>query len=357
MSSNGHGAKISEIAESAGSMDEASTLCGLDLSKPELFSKLLEQRSVFPPQTEQGDVLQFPSLSVAQLKDTSTGFTLPPVKLGPQTDLAGHPGYNKQTTIEYTIHFSLPSDAQKRLSNIVNLLLTEAFRNNDKDLQKHIAEAYEQTPENEYDMALRIFLSKARLPWQDDGSVLIKERTTVKESRPVSICSAEGVDHSGRLKVLPGSVVRPYVRIVTWAINGIYGASMKLSDKGLMVYRCEGPPVSRQHFLPGDFYLCVRPDETLEIRDACGAPMRIKFPLNIRSDTSLFIDDTMRDDIHAMEEKIQCPASCVSTSVEGKPFITFGDSLPAASAFYVCRPTVVMNKSWRTLRWEVVMDN
>lgn len=335
-------------------MDEASRLSGLDLAKPETFSKILEQRRSFEPETEQGDVLQLPPLSVAQLEHTRTGFSLPPVKLGRETELVGHPGYDPSKTIEYTVHFQLPPEAHNRLVKLVNLVLSEAFRNNDKDLSKFIGEAYEQSPSDDYEMALSIFLSKARVPWRDDNSILIKERTTRKDPRPVSVCSAEGVDHSGFLQITSGSVVRIHVRIVTWGFNGVYGASLKLNHRGIMLYRLEGEPVKRCHFMPGNFYLCVRPDKTLEIRDACGMPMRISFPRNVTADgLHLLLDETMVAEIYAMEEKINCPVTCVHKTQNNEAYLTFDQPVSSTEDHIVCTPHVVMKGTWRTLRWSL----
>ena len=333
-------------------MDEASRLCGLDLSQPEIFSKILEQRTHFEPETFQGDILQLPSVTTAQLADIKTGFTLPPVQLGNETDLVGHSGYDRQKTIEYSIHFKLPSEAHSRLIQLVHLALSEAFRNNDKDLSKFIGEAYEKTPSDDYAMALKIFLDNARVPWRNDDSILIKERTSRKDPRPVSVCSAEGVDHSGFLNITKGSIVKLHVRIVTWGINGVYGASLKLSDKGIMLYRLEGQPVKRCRFVPGNFYLCVRPDDGLEIRDACGMPMRVSFPRTMANgNKSLLLDEEMVNDIHSMEEKLSCPVSCVHRNDENMPFLTLDKPLSLGSDHVLLTPQIYMNNSWRTLRW------
>jgi hypothetical protein len=334
---------------------------GLDLSDPEILRSVLHARKNFVSEVDQGDILQSVPLSSAQYYDSS--IVLPPVRLGPKTDLVGHPGYDRHKTVEYYIDFTLPEKAHRRLIELCWMTLKNKFRNNNVKLRPFIEEAYEHAAENTVESAWPIFQSKARTPWESDGTFLLKQRTNRKEMRPVTVTSAEGVNHSGNLHVPKGSIVRLHVTIITWTIGGMYGVSVKLADRGIEVLRVSGAPVVRQSFLPGNFYLCVRPDDTYEIRDACGHGMRVSFPWNPDPDdetgSTLLIDDTMADSIKLMEEKVKCVESCVRRSESsGGPCVHVSNLRSAGGrSDVVMTPTVESEKSWKRIEWHAVTES
>lgn len=331
---------------------EAPSMWGLPLSDPSVLSRVLSDRTKFASETFQGDILQSVPLSRAQLKDTEISIALPPCKLGHETDLAGHPGFDKNKTIEYFIHFKLPDAGHRRLVELCWLVLREKFRNKDPKFVQHIDTAFSETGDDDTELAWQCFQSRARVPWRtSDNSFILKERTQKSNPIPLTVVSAEGVNHSGMMDVTPGSVVRLHVRIMAWSFNSMYGISVKLSDTGIQVYRREGRPIIRSSFLPGNFYMCVRPDESLEVRDACGHEMYVRFPCGGGTETFI-IDETMAANIALMEQKLCCTTSCVYRTDDEQPYIKI-PHMPATSGdmHTVLTPKIVANKSWRHLRW------
>ena len=299
----------------------------------------------------QHDVLQAPSLNSSTVKDTSVGILLPAVTLGTMTDMNGSSGYNKGD-VEYNIHFKLGKESSDILKRLCYANLKQEFINNTKSFQPFIEKAFSLSPsENDIDAVWAVFKSMARFSWLDDGSFMIKHRKTKKN--PISPCvrSAEGVDHSDKLTVASGSVVRLDVRILSWSFKEMFGTSIKLGVGGIIVYRSSSMPSVRSSFLPGNFYLCIRPKGDFEIRDATGHALRVKVPARV-SKERLLVDRDFIESVKLMENKLGCPWTCVEENDDEK-YISINNMGHVNDESVVITPTIVMNKSMRTLQWRL----
>ncbi len=281
----------------------------VNLSDPSVLEKIISIRNSGPAETPQHDVLQSPSLEHATIDDADTGILLPVVKLGPKTNTEGVPGYTPGST-EYHLHFALKDDARSRLQALCYESLRNAFVKNEGSMQQFVSRAFDMAPSDDIDSVWKVFKSMARVSWEDDGSFLVKHRSTKRSPRPLCVRSAEGVDHSGKLTVASASVVRIDIRIVTWAFKDMFGTSIKLGVGGVTVYHASAMPIVRSRFLPGNCYLCVRPSGEFEIRDACGHTMRVKLP-NRYDDGRLLIDTEFDQEVKELDSKVGCPLTCI----------------------------------------------
>lgn len=333
----------------------------MDLSDPATLARVVNIRNSGETETPQGDVLRSPDLYTAQLEDTHTGILLPPVRLGNRSNLMGQSGYDRLKTIEYLIHFELPDKARQRLVSLCWMCLREAFNNNGEKMRPFITRAYENCPTDSADDAFEAFKSMARMPWDDDGSFMIKERTTVQKRHQPCVRSAEGVDHTGNMAVPVGSIVRIDVRLVSWAFKEMYGVSMKLSFGGITVLKTANRHARiRTAFLPGNYYLCVTRDEAnrYEIRDAEGHPMLIKIPfrLHAASEPALVVDAQFADSVVEMEHKTGCALTCLHDD-ESCKFMHVRDlgtePDPNDHSIFIT-PKISNNKSMKQLYWQRV---
>jgi len=318
-----------------------------DLSDPDTLRRLIHIKESVVPETCQGDVLLTPPLSSATVADCSRGILLPAVSLGPLTNMIGVPGYNKGST-EYHIHFALPTSARARLQELCYESLKQEFIKNTGSIRPFVQRAFDMSPSDEVDDAWNVFKSMARVAWRDDGTFLVKQRETSKRPRPVCVRSAEGVEHTGKLKVASATVVRLDVRIVTWGFKDMFGTSLKLGIGGISVYHTSTMPVTRSTFLPGNFYLCVKPSGEFEIRDACGHSMFIKIP-NRGDANRILVDSDFARDVNAMEDKLGCPLSCIKNDDDESYIAVQGTK--GTNSNVVITPHIITQKGMRQLHW------
>ena len=332
----------------------------VDLTDPSILSRLLQIKDGGIPETPQGDVLTAPQLFSTDAEDLQHGVLLPPVELGEMTNLVGQPGFDKTTT-EYLVHFRLSDVARDRLKEFCLENLKREFMNNQKKLKPFIDRAYQLAVSEDPESAWGVFKSFARKAWRDDGSFLLKVRSTKKNPRFVCIRSAEGVDHTGHFTPGSGSIVRPEVRSLSWGFkaNDMYGVTLQLGIGGLTVYRASCMPEVHKTFRPGNFYLCVRPDKTYELRNVGGHAVRMRIPYRPCEATEcIYIDESFAESVQALENKIGCPLSCVDhcheldqhmMKVDGSKTVSTGVGQQVTHC--VVRPVIRTNGSLRTLAW------
>jgi len=325
----------------------------MDVTNPRTMQRLLEIRYGSEPETPQGDVLRSPDLFKARVEDTHTGILLPVVKLGNQTNLHGQAGYDRLHTLEYLIHFRLSDSARDRLCSLCWLNLKEKFLNNDEAFVPFINKAFENCSSDNVDDAWEAFKSLARSPIQDDNSFLIKERTKLKNPCPPCIRTAEGVEFTGRMMVPSGSVCRIDCRVVSWSFKGMYGVSLKLGIGGIYVYRSATLPSAKKRFYPKDYYLCIRPDSSFEIRDASGHMLTVLVQNTSCGDKHILIDNDCYSDIEALELKVGCALSSINDTEDGKMIIVQDPKTlyKKETSWITLRPSIKMNKSMRYVEW------
>lgn len=324
----------------------------LDLTDSSTLDRLIKIFHGGPAETPQHDVLRAPELAHATVEDTYHGVLLPVVKLGVKTNLKnGVPGFNAGST-EYHVHFTLSDSDSLMLRNMCYANLRREFEKKPDSLRPFVERAFDMAATDDVESAWGVFKSMARVGWESDGSFLVKHRSSAKRPSRVCVRSAEGVDHTGRLEVFSGCVVRLDVRVISWGFKEMFGVSIKMGIGGITLYHTGAFPIVRTRFLPGNFYMCKKNDGELLLRDACGHPVYIRVP-NHRNSGRLHVDADFMKQVKALEDKVGCPLSSIQHDGDDRFIeVTSKDqSLSSRPTSLVITPAIRMVKSMRVLHW------
>lgn len=301
-----------------------------------------------PRQLTLFDPYKRPKLHDATPEQMLCGVELPVCQLLHRTDVVGHEGYGGD--IERSVHFSLAKEDSKKLRELCNGALHNEFLNcSDRKLKPIVTDAFVRGGDAE--MGWQMFAAAARPPWEKDGSFLIKARSKPGRQRFLTLRSAEGIDHSGKIKVVSGARVIITAKVIMWAISKeLYGMSLKLDFAGIKILDAGMGLVPRQIFVPGNAYLCMRQDSTLELRDAVGMPFTISFKVEGVRSGECAITKEMAGMISAMERKCGCPISRI-VEERGDHWLACDVPTHCINTTVQLRADVTINGKMRSLAW------
>ncbi len=257
-----------------------------------------------------------PALQEASANDLLYGVTLPTCQLVEGTDIDGVSGYEGE--IERKVVFSLQPDDALKLRTLCNELLKDTYENcNDKRLQPFVDSAFQQAG-GDVDLGWKIFAAQARPPWEKNGTFVIKERS--KEDRPkyITVRSAEGIDHTGKMSLKAGAIVEISVRVLVWGFKQMYGMSLKCDYGGVRVFYANTEQKVHDEFVPGNAYMCAADNNTIQLRDASGLQFLISLHIADAIDGRFIISDEQAHMVKKLENKCGCPISVIEDTADGK---------------------------------------
>ena len=297
----------------------------------------------------------FDPLKRAKLHDATPeqivrGVELPVCQLLHRTDVVGHEGYGGE--VERVVHFSLAKDDSKKLRELCNAALRNEFENcTDKRLKPIVTEAFVNGGDAE--SGWQMFAASARPPWEKDGTFMIKARSKPGRQRFLTLRSAEGVDHSGKMRVVAGARVQITAKVIVWAISReLYGMSLKLDYGGIKVLDAGIGILPRSVFVPGNAYLCMRKDNSLELRDAVGMPFTLRTAVNSIRHGEITISADTAKMIHAIEQKCGCPISMVIEE-RGEHWLSCDVPSHCINTTIEITAIVTLKNKMRTLQWKL----
>ena len=315
---------------------------------PEFVRQFVSAFHARPRQLTLFDPYKRPKLHDATPAQMLCGVELPVCQLLHRTDVVGHEGYGGD--IERSVHFSLAKGDSKKLRELCNEALHSEFLNcSDRKLKPIVTDAFVRG--GDADMGWQMFAAAARPPWEKDGSFLIKARSKPGRQRFLTLRSAEGIDHSGKIKVVSGARVIITAKVILWAISKeLYGMSLKLDYAGIKILDAGMGVIPREVFVPGNAYLCMRKDSTLELRDAIGMPFTVNIKIEGVRSGECAIAKELADMIGAMERKCGCPISRV-VEERGEYWLSCDIPTQYINTTAQLRAGVVMKNNMRSLTW------